>query len=36
MIGIKDHFSKHGSNTQLFKDEGLDVNAIVELIKKHK
>jgi 1-deoxy-D-xylulose-5-phosphate synthase len=36
MIGIKDHFSKHGSNTQLFKDEGLDVNAIVELIKENK
>ena len=36
MIGIEDHFSKHGSNAQLFKDEGLDVNAIVELIKQNK
>jgi len=33
MIGINDKFSKHGSNNKLFKDEGLDVDSIVDIIK---
>ena len=33
MIGIKDQFSKHGSNKKLFKDEGLDIDSIVKTIK---
>ena len=33
MIGIKDRFSKHGSNKELFKDEGLDIDSIVKTIK---
>ena len=33
MIGIKDRFSKHGSNKKLFKDEGLDIDSIVKTIK---
>ena len=35
MIGIKDHFSNHGSNSQLFKDEGLDVDSIVKIVKEY-
>ena len=34
MIGIDDNFSKHGSNSELFKDEGLDVDSIVNVIKE--
>jgi len=33
IIGINDKFSKHGSNNKLFKDEGLDVDSIVDTIK---
>ncbi len=34
MIGIDDNFSKHGANSELFKDEGLDVDSIVNVIKE--
>ncbi|MAV00961.1 MAG: 1-deoxy-D-xylulose-5-phosphate synthase [Flavobacteriaceae bacterium] len=34
MIGIDDKFSKHGANSELFKDEGLDVESIIGVIKE--
>ena len=34
MIGIDDKFSKHGANSELFKDEGLDVDSIISVIKE--
>lgn len=34
MIGIDDKFSKHGANSELFKDEGLDVDSIIGVIKE--
>jgi len=35
MIGINDHFSNHGNNSQLFKEEGLDTNSILEVLKEN-
>ena len=35
LIGIKDHFSNHGNNSNLFKEEGLDVNSITNVLKKY-
>ena len=35
LIGIKDHFSNHGNNSNLFKEESLDVNSITNVLKKY-
>mgnify|MGYP001169632281 FL=1 len=35
LIGLKDHFSNHGNNSNLFKEEGLDVNSITNVLKKY-